>query len=625
MHIIFGNVGIWQMFLMRLLKYFNFKVFYLFIESKSIFQESEIATNLKKKNIIPLPIEFGKNISLKAYSLYAEDTEESAYKKNIKMVSNKILLKYSNLFLINEKKVKKLRLLLQDVIASEQKILSAPISIWANLHPSEKIILISFKFKNFFAPNIDSNVTKIIIPLDIFYYFMKSFLKNFLFFLRFNNRKNKNQKDKILDSHNFKDLAEKKVAYVVHKGLTYGRKSSPLFYKSLYYSDDKNSPLNKHNILHLDYSNYSKPENDIYWICLKKMKVSTTKIFFKNVLASIKTFYLIRNWSTFLVWVLFNQQYKTFLEYDEIIKKFKNLKIAIIDYDCLCPKTLIFVFNKNNIETVATQERFITSFFTSYQNVILDTYYAMSEYAAKIINNSKYHEVKNIVPIGQYRSDYISLYKNETVPREISNAKNSGKKILVVFGNNSADYWFGSYPDPLTNWTAQLNFLEDCFRLSQNLKNTFVVLRYKFLEWSENEYFEKFLYKMHNNENIIISNNYEEYFYSYKLSAHADLVIAKHTSIADECLVNEIPVLFHEYSHNMKKNAIIDIPNYLPDNLICRNIEELLAKSKSLLFNEASDLKDEISKLSKTIYYIRKKGNIKNKIISDCMRIIGNR
>ena len=130
---------------------------------------------------------------------------------------------------------------------------------------------------------------------------------------------------------------------------------------------------------------------------------------------------------------------------------------------------------------------------------------------------------------------------------------------------------------------------------------------------------------MHNNENIIISNNYEEYFYSYKLSAHADLVIAKHTSIADECLVNEIPVLFHEYSHNMKKNAIIDIPNYLPDNLICRNIEELLAKSKSLLFNEASDLKDEISKLSKTIYYIRKKGNIKNKIISDCMRIIGNR
>jgi hypothetical protein len=108
------------------------------------------------------------------------------------------------------------------------------------------------------------------------------------------------------------------------------------------------------------------------------------------------------------------------------------------------------------------------------------------------------------------------------------------------------------------------------------------------------------------------------------LSAHADLVIAKHTSIADECLVNEIPVLFHEYTHNMQK-LVLDIPNYLPDNLICHNFEELLAKSKSLLFNEASDLKDEISKLSKTIYYIRKKGNIKNKIISDCMRIIGNR
>ena len=44
--------------------------------------------------------------------------------------------------------------------------------------------------------------------------------------------------------------------------------------------------------------------------------------------------------------------------------------------------------------------------------------------------------------------------------------------------------------------------------------------------------------------NLTISDNYKESHYSYKLCANADLVIAKHTSIADECLASEIPVIF---------------------------------------------------------------------------------
>ena len=53
-------------------------------------------------------------------------------------------------------------------------------------------------------------------------------------------------------------------------------------------------------------------------------------------------------------------------------------------------------------------------------------------------------------------------------------------------------------------------------------------------------------------------------------------------------------------------------------------IEKLLEKSRYLLFNSASDLKEEISKLSKTIYCVKEKGNVKNKIISDCVKIIQN-
>ena len=147
--------------------------------------------------------------------------------------------------------------------------------------------------------------------------------------------------------------------------------------------------------------------------------------------------YLIRSWSAFLGWLLLIKQYGIYIKYCEVIKKFKNLKIAIIDYDILCPKTLILALEKNNIKTVATQERFIHTFFTSFANVILDTYYVASEYAANVIKSSKYHDIKNVIPIGQYRSDYIALYKKENIPEEIFKAKENGKKVIVFFGHDS--------------------------------------------------------------------------------------------------------------------------------------------------------------------------------------------
>ena len=611
MNIIFGHVNKWQMPLMRFLKYFKFKVFYIHIESKSEFHKNEIATQLKKKYIIPLPIEFGKQISRKALSLHIGDTDEIAYRKNIKMVPDKILKKYCNLFSIKETETETIRLLIQDIIILQQRVLASIIAIWSNLHPSEKIIFISFKLKSFFTADVSSNVTKIIIPIDVFSYLGKIIKKNFsLFFIL----KNKKQNVKNLDDKYIADLQEKNIAFVVHKGLSYGSKDYVLFNKSLYYSDDKNSPLNKYNILHLDYSNFSSPEKNINWVCLKKTKVNRVKIFFTTLLTCIKTFYLIRSWQTFLGWILCIQQYNAYIKYCEVVKKFKNLKIAIIDYDCLCPKTLILAFKKSNIKTVATQERFITTFYTSYSNVLLDTYYTSSEYTANFVKNSKYYNIKNIIPVGQYRSDYISLYKNGAGPEEISKARNNGKKILIMLGHHSLDYWFESYIHPFLNWTAQLNFLEDCIRLSQNLSNTHIILRYKNLAWSTNKYFKNILSRIEDCKNITISSNYKESHYSYKLCAKADLIIAKHTSLADECLVNEIPVLFYEYTHNMQK-LVLDIPNYLPSKLICCNFEELYQKSKSVLFSDSNNLKEEIKELNKTIYYVREKGNVKNKII----------
>ena len=225
--------------------------------------------------------------------------------------------------------------------------------------------------------------------------------------------------------------------------------------------------------------------------------------------------------------------------------------------------------------------------------------------------------------MGLYRRDYITLYKKKNIPKEISKAKENGKKIIVFLGHHSSNNWFDSYLDTVTSWSAQISFLEDAIRFSKNLNNAIVILRYKDLIWTTNIYFKDILNKINNCENIIISMHQNESFYGYKLCANADLIVAKHTSIVDECLSNEIPVLVYDYTHNMK-GIISSAFDYSSSGLLCYNFENLLEKSKSLLFDSSSKLKNAITKLNKTIYYVKEKGNIKNKIIGQLENLISS-
>ena len=236
---------------------------------------------------------------------------------------------------------------------------------------------------------------------------------------------------------------------------------------------------------------------------------------------------------------------------------------------------------------------------------------------------SKYYDVKEVIPVGQYKSDYLPFYKKKNIPEEISNAKKNGKKILVFLGYHSPKYWYDSYVSPLTCWSSQISFLEDVIKFSKSLDNTFIIVRYKGLDWplKTDDYFKNILEKIDNCKNIIISENFEELHYSYKLCANADLVVAKHSSIADECLSNEIPVLFYDYNHNMVEIKSSSF-NYSSSRLMCNNFEDILEKSKSLLFNSSSKLKEEISRLNKKFYYVKEKGNIKNKIIGQLEDLI---
>ena len=105
---------------------------------------------------------------------------------------------------------------------------------------------LSFKYTCFYITDINQNIFKSIIPIDIVNYFIKIIEKTFLSLPSFINKEKKEQENQVSNRYNLKEIEKKSVAFIVHKGLIYGdltKKGRVLFEKSLYYSDDKNSCL----------------------------------------------------------------------------------------------------------------------------------------------------------------------------------------------------------------------------------------------------------------------------------------------------------------------------------------------------------------------------------------------
>ena len=631
MHLIFESVGSLSKFLLVFFKLLKFKVFYLNILHRSETKKNEIASYLKNQNIFPLPIEKAKSISPQAdFALLDQDREMYGFNLNKKIYSDDDLKKICHFFSLGDNEIKKLRLLFQDFIYQKFSNISFPALIWSHIHPDKKVLLISYKITALYSNLKSKNIFIICLPVDIIFYFLKVF-KNILFFpFSFNKRK------KFVD----KDSFNKSAAFVLHKGITYGAKhhflstghlkkydANNLYDKTLYYSEDKNSPLNKHNILHFDYDNFPAPEEDekINWINLNFLKYSKTKILFDCARVSLSSLYLVKSLNGFIGWVLFLQRYKSYRIYLEVLKQFKKLKLAIIDYDCMCPKTLILALSARNIETVTVQERFSNMFYKSFANVIVDNYYVQSDYAAETIKGSDFYDVKRIVPVGLYKANLMEKFKGKNIPQEIVQAKANKKKVVIVLGYHSPNNWFESYPDPVVNWSAQIFFLNEVIKLSENINDVQFILRYKTLNWLKDKHFEDILNKINKTKNLSLSKEYSESFYSHKLCANADLVIAKYTSLADDCLAKEIPTLFYNYLHNAKSIFIsLKEENFLPEDLVCKNYEELFQKSKKALYEDAENFKKKVEREKKKFFSTTKQTDIKNKLISDCMQIINS-
>ncbi len=136
---------------------------------------------------------------------------------------------------------------------------------------------------------------------------------------------------------------------------------------------------------------------------------------------------------------------------------------------------------------------------------------------------------------------------------------------------NNFNYQISS---PILNWSNDLFFRKELIKLAKDFKDYDFIVRGKNIEWTRIPYFKDILEQWNNTPNITIDADYSEFYRSYNLCNKSDLIIARQTTIADECISKGYDVIIHDYGINYDCFASSYYPK-IPGINFCHSYKEL--------------------------------------------------
>jgi hypothetical protein len=588
----------------------GYRTFYLNLASSGQSAEAEMqrVAALRSRHVLPLPLESAKHIEGALDSF--NDTGHKLEERVCQLASHSILQAFAGLVPGIADASNKLRIGIQTKAAAEVAT-TGRLNCWARSNPERRHLLIYTGLGGLLAFNLQPNARRLVLPMDVLFAGIAK-LPKLLRLKRSVSATNPAQhqvKPRDTVQNQPKGALTNRVAFVVHQGLSYG----DLFQKTLYHSTDPESELHPGRLLHLDYSGYPSPSDSLSWIGIGSSGRSPGTTAWHVVSGLVKGAAHIRSASHLLGVLLLARLYASFRFYLGQLAPFANLELALIDYEIHCPMGLLLALDARRIKTVAVQERFSGAFFATKGGAILNTYLCASDYAAALLRKSSAFLADRYLPVGQYRCDNLLEARTLPPPLILLQPKARGRKIITALGFHTHLSWHKSQSDPLLNWSAHRHFLEDMLRLSREIPDVFVILRFKYVNWVNLPIFTDLIREIESSDNVEISREYDKSFFSYDLCANSDLVIAKHTSLGDECLAVGIPVLFHEYTHNTKR-LVADAFDYAPTHAMCFCYEDLLARAKSILTCADSEMKADLDYLNGVMYNNLGDGKVRERI-----------
>lgn len=599
--IIFSKLSYTSAIIAMLMRVFFRNIYYIEIGSSD---KSKVAKRLSRLGIFPLPIADLEKISTFADS----DSDPQAYAWTFidNSIGNVDFVVLQDLFPNVKNLDQKIRLELKDFIAHKLISTGNKLIFWNENYPTQKIFFLSFSLSDYGIPKFPPNCHKFIFPFPNIFDYVSALLKLA-----------KSSLSKIKRIFDLKRKANTQTSYsfqwgnylhgyVTHAGLTYGS----MYTKNLYYSNT-DPFFDSKNLVHFDYSGLDSPSHELPWWRLataKKLKLKTIiSLMTKLSLRLNRHIVSVRN---LLLYIRLLILVLKFHAYIKDLSCFRNLKLAYIDYDILCPKALIMAFESVGVKTFAVEERFLSVYYNAV-SVFVDRYFVASAENVQKNSESRNYLINKVSALGQYRTDQVF---KEFSCKSIINQGSEFKEIILVLGCHSDTAWEDNQVSPHLNWKAQAHFLREIIDLAQEYQDYYFIIRYKIIDWYELPYFAEVHEKIEEMQNVKVSTEYSIPFYSYYLLKNSAFVIGKPSSILDESLSIGKPVLIHDYTHNIQ-SIIRETFDYLGSRILCHNFEELKDRFKLLIENDQS-LKNEIKEVADKLYENLSDGKIKERLHS---------
>ena len=304
----------------------------------------------------------------------------------------------------------------------------------------------------------------------------------------------------------------------------------------------------------------------------------------------------------------------SFLAKKTILKEFSQAKIALIGYEMSFHPMMYLALESNNIKTVASQERFMPSTFYENWPFMLDHYLCGSNFVCETIKKSKVKFCNSCFPCGLVRTDLL-FDINKDIQKINTKHFPQKDKLIVAFDFHSKLDRELNRIDPLLNWKSNNSFYLDLIKLAKKFPNIYIVIRGKNTNWTEIDFFQETVHEINLLPNIEINKDYNEPYLQYEMAMRADLIIAKHTSIGEELIPINKPVLFYDFLPTMDK-LMSTVFDYGMNDIFVYSFSELQKKVEDVLYNDFYLKKADLDKLQKIINNGPADGNVKKRIQS---------
>lgn len=402
------------------------------------------------------------------------------------------------------------------------------------------------------------------------------------------------------------------VLYFPHKGVSYG----PLFVKDQYYSNNLESPFHPARIQHIELgwmlsdkerseiqADYDGRGITVTFAELPKQSLA------EKIRIVLRRFYQSPGGAVAITRAFMLGQLELRLKScRQAFTRFEGAKVALLGHDTLFPGVATVALQSYGIRVMAVQERFISAYHTFYAP-LLDTYCVHGKVVKKALEKNQHAAVDEIVVTGDPRAEKISnRFKNAALER--NQAFGAFSQVCLVLD-------FHSTVDPFKNallygpdWKSNRFFYEAIITLAQSNLDCAFIIRGKDVAWQNVPALEAVNQTINTLNNIFVDNQYGRFDRSYELAAMADLVIARYTSLCDQCLAQGIPVLVFEGTPN-GGNVISRWHDYESYPVIIRELRELQNRFEKIIRNGVY-MPDDQFRTMRREYYAKDSGDANN-------------